>query len=147
VNHDLARYIPELTLTSVPLFWLVVCYALSWASGWRDLADVYEDRGEFVGERFWMRSGALRLGQYNNCLNFGTNSDGLSIKVFAFFRPGHPPLFIPWSEITAEDEKAFFAHRTVLSFQRVPHIRLRIVASLAEDLLHAAGGAFQVKSL
>ena len=50
-----------------------------------------------------MQSAAMRwLTHYNNVLTVGADSEGLFLVPFFLFRVGHPPLFVPWAEITAE---------------------------------------------
>jgi len=50
---------------------------------------------------------------YGNCVTVRTNSVGLGLSVLWLLRLGHPPLLIPWADITIHglvEEVAFF-HR------------------------------------
>lgn len=62
-------------------------------------------------------------------------SAGLYLAVFPPFRPGHPPLLIPWGEIEAREEGRWFK-RIALTFTSVPGVRVglpqRFVAGMAE---------------
>jgi hypothetical protein len=40
------------------------------------------------------------LANYNSVLHVGVQPEGLHLSVMALFRVGHPPLLIPWDEIT-----------------------------------------------
>ncbi|TWU23310.1 hypothetical protein Pla52o_28460 [Novipirellula galeiformis] len=89
-------------LASIPLLWCGVCLVLSWASGWWMLSHRYLAKpGDGSGDdRDSARMRSARIGaiQYHSSLNFIADSRGLRISVFFPFRPGHPPLFVPWSE-------------------------------------------------
>src|ERR1700690_1805840 len=94
---------PWLTPVLLPVFWATASWMISIFGGWSSLAEVYRDTEGRTFLRVWRwRSGQFRFGMhYNNCLNFGADEQGLSISVVAFFRIGHPPLFVPWSQVTA----------------------------------------------
>ena len=76
-----------------------------------------------------MRWGA----NYNNCLTIGVDTAGLYLSPLFFFRIGHPPLFIPWTEISLRGRRKilfidFFELKLGLE-ERIPFL---IRASLAE---------------
>ena len=48
------------------------------------------------------------LAHYRNCLVIGANPAGLYLAVFLPFRVAHPPLFIPWNEVTQSKTRIFF---------------------------------------
>ena len=73
--------------------------------------------------------------------------DSLHIAVQPPFRPGHPPLSIPWSEISATEKRVFLVTGTELSFERVPSVRLFITNRLALKLVRAARSCEAVTSL
>ena len=92
------------TLTLSLLFPIVlvafIIYLTPWLSGWRSLAEKYRAEGHFSGlaHTFWyahMRS----MTKYNRVLKVGCDERGLSLSTAFYFRLGHPPLFIPWSEV------------------------------------------------
>ena len=37
---------------------------------------------------------------YKHCLTVGADPTGLFLSVLFFYRVGHPPLFLPWSELS-----------------------------------------------
>ena len=56
-------------------------------------------------------------------------------------RPGHPPLFIPWSDVTTAAERGMFFEFVRFSFVRAPEVPLRLRRDLAEEVLRAAPNA------
>lgn len=118
------------------LFWLVISLVISRMGGWSALAKRYRLEDSFDGERMRFRSGQMRYAMsYNNCLTIGADRRGLYLAVFFFFRLGHPPLFIPWSEIAVTEKQRYFMHAMEFSFSRVPGVYLRLSSGTAEKVL------------
>lgn len=102
-------------------------------SGWRLLAERYRCEREFTGERWRFQSGRMRGGcGYNNCLTLGANAEGLYMSVIL---PWHPPLFIPWVEITVREEQQWWGNGTVFTLGRETQIPLRVFKSMGDKLL------------
>jgi hypothetical protein len=108
-------------------------------SGWRTLAGAYRFDGEFDGERWGSKSARIGSVNYNRCLTFGSATDGLHIKPSWFFRLAHPPLFIPWSDVAAEQDKGWIFRYLDFRFAQAPEIRVRVSERLGTSLLSAAG--------
>ena len=107
-----------------PLFWLGIVYLLSRLGGWPGLARHYAYHGTFSGTTFNMQSATTGpLGNYRNCMTFGVNDDGLYMSPLVFFRPGHPPLLIPWDEIEARESQGFSLSKKVGGFCRLERRR------------------------
>jgi len=111
--------------------------------GWRELATVYFSGDFFEGTRFYGQSARLRLVGYNNVLIVGVNATGLQLAVFFPFRLAHPPLFIPWTDITAANKRAWFRNWVELRFARASDVPVLIPRALAERIASAAGAAFR----
>ena len=54
-----------------------------------------------------MTSGAVGTSRYSGVLRVHVQPDGLRLSVWALFRPGHPPVRIPWSEVASVERKTF----------------------------------------
>jgi hypothetical protein len=67
--------------------------------GWRRLAAFFPAIDLPSGRRFLMQSGSVGWVNYSACLTIYTSADGIYLTTMWPFRAGHPPLFIPWSEI------------------------------------------------
>ncbi|PQO25051.1 hypothetical protein C5Y96_26465 [Blastopirellula marina] len=75
-------------------------FAFAAIGGWRDLARRYPAEEKPEGEYYHFRSGSFSGIGYKNVLTVGVCDDGLYLAVFFLFRVAHPPLFLPWSEVT-----------------------------------------------
>jgi hypothetical protein len=96
----------KILLSAFPLFfaimWLGILHLVAWMGGWTLLARDFADDGSHTEKSVrskWMQSGSFGLMNYGSCLNIGIYEVGVRIAVLWPFRPGHAPLFIPWSEL------------------------------------------------
>lgn len=97
--------------------WLGVCLLIARFGGWGGLAKHYRVEKLPPGKRYHFQSAVLTTCglpcNYGSCLTLVVAAQGLGLAVFPLFRPGHPPLLIPWSD---------FYHprlRTVLRFWKL----------------------------
>ena len=97
-------------LAALPAFWCVVVLALSYASGWQTLAASYAASELPRGTRFAGQSGSVGMVSYRNSLTVHVAPDGLFLATPLIFRPGHKPLFIPWSAIRNQRTTKFLWH-------------------------------------
>jgi hypothetical protein len=84
---------------------------------------------------------------YNNCLSVGANPEGLYLSTLPFFPLFHPPLFIPWTEVSFVRTKLFFVSGVRFELGREAHVPLWLRDRLAVRLKDAAGQAYPVESL
>lgn len=88
-------------LVVFPLFWCVVVWILSRASGWHRLAARFACGGRLMtGARHRGVTGMVGLVSYRGTLTLHFDTDGFFMEVMPLFRIGHQRLFIPWSEIS-----------------------------------------------
>jgi hypothetical protein len=127
--------------------YLTVSFVIAWWSGWAVLARQFRLRTKFVGSRWSWQSGNMRwLCGYANCLVFGANPQGLYLATLRFFPLFHPPLFIPWSEISVAKKSLVFS-RIRLRLGREYSIPLSVRERLAEQLKAAAGKGYPTETL
>jgi hypothetical protein len=128
------------------LLWCVASFSLSLLGGWFSLAQHYRATQPFVGERWHMRSASLRFVSYGSCLILGSNTQGLFLSVLFPFRIGHPPLFIPWSEVlSAEHYKIAFLFPMVrFRFKQEPSASFKISRGLALEIAEQAHGRVSI---
>jgi hypothetical protein len=90
----------------------------------------------------------MRLGtNYGNCVRVGVNQSGLHLSVGFLFRIGHPPLFIPWSDISMKEKRGlFFLKQVELRFARCSSIPIVISQRLMNRISYALGGVNPVSS-
>jgi hypothetical protein len=120
--------------------WLLVTFLLSAMGGWRALAQHYVASSPFSGQRFRFRS--AQLGGYVNyggCLTLGAGPSGLYLAVLPLFRMAHPPLIVPWTDITAREVRSWFLSAIELEFAKVPGVSVRLSRRLAQSLFDASG--------
>jgi hypothetical protein len=128
--------------------WCVVTAAISHVGGWAILARQYRYSSEFMGEKWRMQSGRMRwLMSYNNCLTLGGNETGLYLSVLSLFRFQHPPLLIPWPEISVSRQRRFFFNYVRLTLGREVKIPLLLRPTIAERLRRAAGSHWPVEAV
>jgi hypothetical protein len=124
--------------------WLGVLHLLSALGGWRALASRYAAGAMPAGERFAFRSAHLGGVSYGACLRITAGPGGLGLAVLPPFRPGHPPLVVPWPDVRAESERVFLVQRVRLTFAKAPGVTLRVSRRLATELARASRGALAV---
>ena len=122
--------------------WIPLSILIAQLSGWARLARHYRDNAPLDGVRFHFQSAGMRFGtNYGGCLTVGVNRKGLYLAVWFLFRFGHPPLVIPWRDITMAERKKFFIKQIVFRFARCPSIPFIISKSLAYRITKARGDA------
>jgi hypothetical protein len=94
--------------------WCAVSLILSTIGGWRRLAKSYPVRGQPSGRRFSMQGGTVGQVNYSACLTIYTSSQGLYLSILFPFRPGHPPLFIPWDAVHNAKARRFLWAESVV---------------------------------
>ncbi len=81
-----------------PLFWCGVVWLIS-RFGWARLATHYAIARPPAGEAQPVMCGMVSAATYRGVLRFQPSPDGFYLWVNVLFRTGHPPLFIPWSDV------------------------------------------------
>ena len=122
--------------------WIALSILIAQLSGWARLARHYRDDAPLDGVRFRFQSAGMRYGtNYSGCLTVGVNRKGFYLAVWFLFRFGHPPLVVPWRDITMTEHKRFFIQQVVLRFDRCPNIPFIISKSLVDRITKARGDA------
>ena len=119
--------------------WIAATWLVSALGGWRALAERYRSDLPFTGQTWRMRSG--RMGgvvRYNGLLTVGVNQAGLHLAVMPLFRPGHPPLFIPWPDVTVESGRRFFRTFVIFRFRQMPNVSLWLYEKFGRQVLETA---------
>jgi hypothetical protein len=130
------------SLALLAIFWITVGLLVSWITGWRSLAERYRTDREVPEHRRWMQRARMRCGMgYNNALTMGSDAEGIYMGMTLPMFPGHPRLFIPWSDVQVEEPQQWLwlMMRTLrLGPDGIP---LRMRESLAEFLMQPRGGS------
>jgi hypothetical protein len=86
--------------------WIGVLWLIGQLSGWARLATRYRTREPRPLGAMSFVTASLQGVRMNNSLIVGIAEDGLDLRAPLMFRPGHPPLRIPWSVIRVEGESS-----------------------------------------
>lgn len=90
-------------------FWSFVCLILSVLGGWSGLARRFTTTHAQPARASSPLGAMLGLVSYRGgVLEVGFAPDGLDLRVMRLFRPGHPPLRIPWEQVVVEGESKTF---------------------------------------
>jgi len=121
-------------------FWLGLLILISFFSGWIFLAEQYRYSGQEITQKKYFQGAAMRWWMgYNGCLTVGANREGVYMSVWLLFRSGHPPLFIPWEDVSVQSIRSrcceFFEFRTT----KVPFIPIRVSKQLGAFLSSVSG--------
>lgn len=130
-------------LLFVVLFFFVIPFVIARVGGWAALAAEYRLNGQFEGTRWWFQELTLRgWCGYNGGVSVGANADGLYLNTI--FWVSHPPLFIPWVELSvARREVKFLGFRVgqvEFATRRVPSVHIALRESLLKKIAAAHGG-------
>jgi hypothetical protein len=118
--------------------WPGLLFLISRMSGWRELSENYPSPGMFDGRMFRFQSASLRLGtNYGGCLNVAVNHMGLHLSLVALFRIAHPPVFIPWPDISTKEKSGFLFRGMELRFARCPSVPFVISERLMKKISDA----------
>jgi hypothetical protein len=119
--------------------WIGVGFLIAQFGGWGELSRFYRSANRFEGKRWYFRSGRMRwMTNYNGCLTVGSSPEGLFLAVLFLFRVGHPPLFVPWQDISVRTGKLLLWEWTEFRFRQAPSVRLRLYGSIGGELKAAA---------
>ena len=135
-------------LSDILFLYLLVSFVISWWGGWAILARRFRLRSKFSGARWRFQSGQMRwMCGYRNCLTVGANSEGLYLSTLPFFPLFHPPLFIPWIEISFAKKNLLFVAGVRFRLGHGFATPLWVRERLAEQLRSAAGRGFPVETI
>lgn len=121
-------------------FFVILPFVLARAGGWSALAAEYRLNGPFQGKRWWFQDVTLRgWCGYNGGVSVGANAEGLYLNTIFFV--SHPPLFIPWTDLSVTNrEVKFLGFRVGLvefTAARVPRVRIALSESLLKKMAAA----------
>jgi hypothetical protein len=136
---------PALFFPLFVAFWCSMCFALSFLSGWRALAKHYRATQPFAVDRWRFRSASISGVSYGGTLTLGADEQGLFISVMFPFRLGHPPLFIPWSEVHSVGKfRQLFLTMEILHFLKAPSVVFKVSQRLARAVSDKSHGRFSL---
>lgn len=131
-------WVLPLFLAAFPLFWAGTCWIIA-QMGWARLASRYRTEAEPTGQRLWVGHANVGPASYKNVLRVWIEPEGLRLGVLFLFRPGHPPLRIPWDAITdVRPRKVLWQTQYVLDIGTPPVTTLAVPESVVKAIAEAA---------
>lgn len=117
-------------------------------TGWHRLAERFSLEGDFPAERWRFKSATARYGSnYNNCLTIAANPMGFYMAMLLGFRVGHPPLFIPWTEIAISRKRVLFWNIVQFRIGRENPVMFGFRENFADQIRLAAGASWPQERL
>lgn len=119
--------------------WCISSYVVSLFSGWHALATRFRAQSEPAGPMetagpFFYTIYLRSWTHYNSVVRVTAAQDALYLSVLVLFRFAHPPLRIPWEEITFSRARRFWRDYVVLTLGREERVPLRISERMARKL-------------
>ena len=141
---DFLKQNPWVIAVFVPVFfvtlWFVVLTFIGRMSGWSNLAEHYRTSDAFQGETWAFQSARMRyMSNFNGCLTFGADAQGMYAAGWAPFRLAAPPILVPWGELSVQPKKLWLMSGYELRFQQAPDVYMWVRQSLGEKLLRCSG--------
>lgn len=128
--------------------WLLVSALISFIGGWTTLEKRFRLRVPFAGEQWPGQSGQMRwIAGYHNCLTIGCSHQGLYLATMSLFRFRHPPLLVPWDEITVSRRRIVFIRYVRFGLGRELDIPLYLRARLADKLRGSAADRWPLEPI
>ncbi|MHC2069269.1 hypothetical protein ACYFX5_17490 [Bremerella sp. T1] len=100
-----------LFFVAIVLFISFVLLVIATLGDWGQLATRFRASDAPKGKYFYCQTAGVGDGSYRGMLTVGVTEEGLYLAVLLPFRLFHPPLLIPWKEITHVHESHFLAWR------------------------------------
>ncbi|MBX3468307.1 MAG: hypothetical protein KF878_15660 [Planctomycetes bacterium] len=127
-----------LPLLLFPLLWVAILVVIALVGGWSLLARDHRavarpaEVQRFVSGRFGL------LMNYNHCLVVAAADEGLFLGVLLPFRPGHPDLLVPWSEVRVLEERAGLVRPWTHLELGPSHVRVWLAGAVGVDAARRA---------
>lgn len=125
-------------LIAFPIFfsalWIGITLLMSFIGGWGKVGKKYGATGAPPQGRVLKHvTGMFGMTRYKNVLTVITTDTGLYIENRKVFRPGHPPLFIPYTSIfQAQKQTLFFWEFIAFRVDAPPLAGIRLPAKVFE---------------
>ncbi len=114
--------------------WILVLWILAVSSGWRRLCLQFEATRSFAAKSERLPTARIGAVRYNGALKMAIDDRGLFLIPYCIFRPFHPPLLIPWSEMRIGESPGRTFAGSILRFPAVPGVGISLPQGIL-DLL------------
>jgi hypothetical protein len=130
---------PVIFVVVFGVVWVVVAEAIARPFRWSRVSRAYPFTGKIPRERYWVHSLWTRRGGCYEYVRIGVDQKGIYFDLLfrlGLFRSWHPPIFVPWEEVSIADSRVFLTPVLELTFRRVPEVPFQLPKSLfSRDLI------------
>lgn len=131
---DIPQWVYAILAPSMIVGWFVMLAGIAIVGGWQTLARAYPSEDQVWGSEWGGQSVGLRgWCGYNGCVRVTAAEQGLRLAVMLFVRPAHPPLFLPYAEMTIE-RRGRLLRQARIRMNQAPNIAIDISAKLADRI-------------
>lgn len=123
---------------SVAVMWAYMCRVSALRNGWNELAARYGREGSFDGVRFGAQSAVLNGFAFTGTLILGVGPSGFYLRGGLLLHLFHPPILVPWSDITVERLERTYSSGYALRFAAFPDMSCELSDATLERLAGAA---------
>jgi len=139
LGNSVPSYLPVTAVLVGLLLVLGVGHLNSAISGWKKLSRRFMAQTEPYGDSTaigpWLLTVSMRFwAHYSSLVRITAGQDALYLSMSWWMGSGHPPLRIPWSEISFSRTRRFFARYVVLTLGNEEKIPFRISELSARKL-------------
>ena len=110
---------------------------LPYVDGWRSLSQRYRATRPMPGNSFVLSGTFRTFFEYRGLLRAGSDTSGLYLSFWP--RIGHPPLYLPWSDVVVHPAPGTFLLRQVLMLGKEEPVKFATRAGNVRRLLENAG--------
>ncbi len=115
--------------------WCLTLFLIAQIGGWSRLAQRYMTTRDAEGQVYRRQTGQLGFARYRSCLTIGLSKEGLFLKVSPLLRLGHPPLWIPWCDVSpARLGAGFLGQYVEVALGKPPLAVLRLPPDLLQPI-------------
>jgi hypothetical protein len=127
-------------IVGLAFLWIALLTLTGWLGGWGRLAAHYR-RTTQVGHgwRHFVTAYFGRFVEYGGSLRVAATADGLFLAAYLPWRPGHPPLYFPWEDMTVRLVPGAVWDYFEFRFTKEPRTVVYFTAYLGRKLLADAG--------
>jgi hypothetical protein len=148
MRHFIDTQFPVIFPIFFVVLWCTIGLLAAYLTGWAALARRFRLTAPFTGETWSWQSARMRWStHYGGCLTVGADPSGLYLSVLFPFRIGHPPLFLPWHEVSVWRRWKVLGLRNVeLRLGQEEQLPFQISGNLADRIQAAAGSSWPVEA-
>jgi hypothetical protein len=139
----LQKYVLPFNFIILSLIWFAVPLATSFLSEWNSIAINYPLKEKYKEDRLFFQNVQFGLILYTKWVTVGADKSGLFLEVAPLVSFAHPPISIPWSDISTRKVSTIPLFPDIeLKLSKVPSASIRIYQSQEDWIKHKVGDSW-----